>query len=103
MVKKGKGQVASTDRAFLEDEKRTLRMIVMKRGNKGFKIPDRYNTPPYNRPPAPEQPLEMAPQDVKIVETPEDEGAGSRFLHRRHPAMKPVKSSKYISLFDQRS
>lgn len=79
MSKRGKGVVATTT-AFLPSG-RTLTSLQMY-DPKLYKIPNRWNTPPY---------FQMANTEPTIVKTPEGKGVGNKFLHKRHPASKPVK------------
>jgi hypothetical protein len=109
--KKGKGTVAQKTRAYFEDHK-PIPIIAMKRGRMAYDMPDRYNTPPYNNAPEPEQleeeeeekiskPFEMVGQGPKIVKTPEEKGAGSKFMFKRHPSM--LSPPPYLKSFNQMS
>lgn len=81
-MKRGKG-VYATKSAILPSG-RTTTMLHMY-DPKQIKIPNRWNTPPYNTM------FEPAPLEASIVKTPDSKGAGSKFIARRHPASKPLK------------
>jgi len=89
---KGKGTAIET-RVWVNGK--NLKMLNMYEP-KHYKIPNRWNTAPYNvgdeqQPAGESEPFSMAKPEAKVVKTPDAKGAGSKFLHRRHPASKPAK------------
>jgi hypothetical protein len=83
---RGKGVANAT--IFLP-ERKTIQTIQTWNPKGFINTPDRDNTPPYNQ--TTEQQFQPAPQpDNKILQTPNEQGAGSKFLHKRHPASKPL-------------
>lgn len=79
---KGKGTAIET-KVWVNGK--TLKMLNMY-DPKQYKIPNRYNTAPYST-----ASFSMAEPEPQIVKTPDAKGAGTRFLHRRHPAKSPAK------------
>lgn len=82
-------------------------MLKMYQPRRQILIPNRWNVKKYLAPetpveaereatptptaPAAPGPFKVPPKPSKIVKTPDDKGAGSRFMNKRHPALKPVK------------